>query len=142
MSDIITVTTGTAGLSGNVAADLQIYFAAKLLEVAELNTVLNQWGDKQPIPANSSRTIQFTREEKFSVPTSPTQLTEGVPPDAQGITMNQFQATAEQYGFLVRLSDLAVLTAKHPVVEKTIYLQGLYAAELYDQLINAVPCWN
>lgn len=40
-ADVITVTTGTAGTAGNVAADLQTYFSAKLLEVAELNTILD-----------------------------------------------------------------------------------------------------
>lgn len=137
-SDVITVTTGTPGTAGNVAGDLQTYFAAQLLEVAELITVLDQFGDKQPIPANSSRTIQFTREEKFTVSSSPTQLTEGVAPFATGLTVNQFQAVMQQYGFLVRLSDLAVLTAKHPIVAKTIQILGLNAAELYDQLIYNV----
>jgi len=134
-TDIVTVTTGTAGNVGNVAADLQTYFAAKLLEVAELVTILDQFGDRQPIPSNSSKTIHFVREEKFSVSAVPVQLTEGVPPDANGITMNQFEAVAEQYGFLTRISDLAELTAKHAVVERTIYLEGLHAAETYDQLI-------
>lgn len=133
--DIVTVTSGTAGNAGNVAADLQTYFAAKLLEVAELVTILDQFGDKQPIPSNSSKTIHFVREEKFTVQTTPSQLTEGIAPDANGITMNQFEAVAEQYGFLVRISDLAELTAKHTVVERTIYLEGLHAAETYDQLI-------
>jgi hypothetical protein len=40
-ADVVTVTTGTAGNAGNVAADLQTYFSAKLLEVAELNTILD-----------------------------------------------------------------------------------------------------
>ena len=44
MADIVTVTSGTAGNAGNVAADLQTYFAAKLLEVAELVTILDQFG--------------------------------------------------------------------------------------------------
>ena len=35
-ADIVTVTTGVVGNAGNVAADLQTYFSAKLLEVAEL----------------------------------------------------------------------------------------------------------
>lgn len=135
MADIVTVTSGTVGNAGNVAADLQTYFAAKLLEVAELVTILDQFGDKQPIPSNSSKTIHFVREEKFFVETTPVQLTEGVPPDANGVTMNQFEAVAEQYGFLVRISDLAELTAKHAVVERTIYLEGLHAAETYDQLV-------
>lgn len=44
-------------------------------------------------------------------------------------------AVAEQYGFLVRLSDLAELTSKHPVVQKAMYLLSLQAAETYDQII-------
>lgn len=134
-ADVVTVTTGTAGNSGNVAADLQTYFAAKLLEVAELNTILDQWGEKVAIPSNSSKTVHFVREEKFVTQKTPTQLTEGIAPDAVGLTLNQFEATAEQYGFLARLSDLAELTAKHPIVQKTMYLLSLQAAETYDQLI-------
>lgn len=40
-TDVITVTTGTAGVAGNVAASLIQYLAAQLLEVAELNMVLD-----------------------------------------------------------------------------------------------------
>jgi hypothetical protein len=40
-ADVVTVTTGTVGNAGNVAADLQTYFSARLLEVAELNTILD-----------------------------------------------------------------------------------------------------
>jgi N4-gp56 family major capsid protein len=65
-------------------------------------------------------------------------LTEGIPPDASGITINQFEAVTEQYGSLVRLSDLAELTARHNLVERTIYMLGLQAAETYDQLIYTV----
>jgi len=34
-ADVVTVTSGTIGNAGNVAADLQTYFSARLLEVAE-----------------------------------------------------------------------------------------------------------
>ena len=134
-ADVITVTSGTVGTAGNVAGDLQTYFALKLLEVAEFTTILDQFGEKEPLPANSSKTIQFSREEKFAASTSPSQLTEGLAPDATGISLNEFQAVVEQYGFLVRISDLAILTAKHPIVEKTIKLLGINAAETYDILI-------
>lgn len=133
--DVVTVTSGTAGNAGNVAADLVNYLSAQLLEVAELNTILDQPGEKVPLPSNSSKTIQFVREEKLSVSASPTQLTEGIPPDAVGITLNQFTATVEQYGTVVRISDLAELTARHPIVQRTVYVLGLQAAEIYDQLI-------
>lgn len=135
MADIITVTSGTAGNAGSTAAELITYMSAKLLEVAERNTILDQFGDKHPLPSNSSKTIRFTREEKLDVPVTPLQLTEGVAPAAQGITVNQFEATTEQYGALVILSDLAELTARHNLIERSIYILGLNAAEIYDQLI-------
>jgi len=116
---------------------MQTYFAANLLEVAELRTVLNQQGEKVPVPSNSSRTIHFVREEKFSA-TVPSQLVEGIRPDAAPMTLSQFEAVMEQYGFTVRISDLAELTAKHPIVQKTMHLLGLQSAEIYDQLIFTV----
>ena len=132
---VITGAVGTPGPAGSLASDQQTYFSAKLLEVAVLITVLDQFGDKDPIPSNSSKTIQFNRLEKLSTTTSPTQLTEGVQPDADGLTMSQFTAVAEQYGKLLRLSDLAELTSKHDVVGRALYVLGLHAAETYDILI-------
>lgn len=132
---VITGTVGTPGGAGSLASDQQIYFSAKLLEVAVFFTVLDQFGDKDPIPSNSSKTIQFNRLEKLSTTTSPTQLTEGVQPDADGLTMSQYQAVAEQYGKLLRLSDLSELTSKHDIVGRALYVLGLHAAETYDILI-------
>jgi len=136
--DVVTVVTGSTGVpgpAGSLASDQQIYFSAKLLEVAVLMTVLDQFGDKDPIPSNSSKTIQFNRLEKLTTTLSPTQLTEGVSPDAIGLQMSQYQAVAEQYGLLLRLSDLAELTSKHDVVGRALYVLGLHAAETYDILI-------
>lgn len=137
-ADVVTVTTGTVGNAGNTVAELITYMSARLLEVAELNTITDQFGEKVPLPSNSSKTIRFVREEKLAVSASPTQLTEGVPPDAIGITTNQFEAVMEQYGTVVRISDLAELTARHNIIERTIYVLGLQAAEIYDQLIYNV----
>lgn len=95
-ADVVTVTSGTAGNAGSVAADLITYLSAKLLEVAELRTILDQFGEKHPLPSNNSLTIRFVRQEKLSVSASPSQLTQGVAPDASGITLNQFEAVMEQ----------------------------------------------
>ena len=138
MSDIVTVTSGTytagvTGAEGSVAADLVTYLSAKLLEVAETVTILDQFGEKVPLPSNSSKTVRFPRQEKFSVST--TQLTEGISPDADGITMIAYEATVEQYGRVVRISDLAELTARHDMIQRTVYLLGLQLAETYDQLL-------
>jgi N4-gp56 family major capsid protein len=136
--DVISVVTGTTGVpggAGSLASDQQTYFSAKLLEVAVLMTILDQFGDKDPIPSNSSKTIQFNRLEKLATSTTPTQLIEGVSPDAIGLQMSQFTAVAEQYGIILRLSDLAELTSKHDIVGRALYVLGLQAAETYDILI-------
>jgi len=132
-ADVMTVTSGTAGNAGSTAAELITYMSSKLLDVAELVTVLDQFGEKEPLPSNSSLTIRFVREEKFA--TATTALSESIAPDAVGCTLDQFEATVSQYGFVVALSDLAELTARHAIVQRTIYLLGLQAAETYDQLI-------
>jgi N4-gp56 family major capsid protein len=134
-ADVITVTSGTAGNAGSTSAEMITYMSAKALEVAVTNTVLDQFGDRQPLPAGASKTIRFTRLEKFSVASTPTQLTEGVAPDATGVTINYVEATMEQYGFVARLSEVAELTARHPVIQLTLNRMGLNAAETYDQLI-------
>ena len=139
--DVVTVITGsvgTPGPAGSLASDQQTYFSAKLLEVAVLMTVLDQFGDKDPIPSNSSKTIQFNRLEKLATSLTPTQLVEGIMPDAVGLSMSQFTAVAEQYGLVLRLSDLAELTSKHDVVGRALYVLGLHAAETYDILIYNV----
>lgn len=41
----------------------------------------------------------------------------------------------EQYGFVVAISDLAELTAKHPIVARTMELLAIQAHEAYDYLI-------
>lgn len=137
-ADVLTVTTGTAGNAGSTAAELINFMSASMLEVAELNTVLNQFGESRPLPNNSSKTIQFTRLEKLTVAASPTQLTEGIAPDAVGLTINQFTAVVEQYGNLVRISELAELTARHPLVQEAMRRLGLWSSEVYDQLIFTV----
>jgi hypothetical protein len=42
--DVVTVSLGTAGNAGSTAAELITYMSARLLEVAEFNTILDQFG--------------------------------------------------------------------------------------------------
>lgn len=134
-ADVITVSTGTAGNAGTSVAELTTYISAKALMVAERKLIIEQFGDKQALPQGAGKTIRFNRYEKFAISTVPTQLTEGAQPDAVGVTINQFEATVEQYGLLVRLADLAEITAKHPLVQQSVQRVGTHAAETRDQLV-------
>ena len=76
--------------------------------------------------------------EKLSFTSNPVQLTEGIAPDAEGLKMNQFTATLQQFGNVVRITDVAQLTAKHPILAAAIQKLGLQAAEIRDVLIYTV----
>lgn len=137
-SDLVTVSVGTVGNAGNAQADQGVYLTAKLLEVAEFNTILDQFLEKIAVPPNQSNTCRFVRMEKLPFTSSPAQLIEGVSPDAAGLTMNQFTATLQQFGNVVRITDVAQLTAKHPILAAAIQKLGLQAAEIRDVLIYNV----
>ena len=118
-----------------VAADLQTYFAKKLLVVAEPVMVFKQFGNLEPIPANASKTISFTQYAKLGIVSSA--LTEGTAGTAATLTNSAITATINQYGAFVQITDLAELTVKHPVIQEALYLLGRQAGESIDQLIQA-----
>lgn len=121
--------------SSTLSADLQTYFAKKLLTVAEPVMVFKQFGNQEPIPANSSKTISFTQYAKLSLVSTP--LTEGTGPTATALSSSAITASINQYGAVVGITDLAELTVKHPVIQEALYLLGRQAGESIDQLIQA-----
>jgi N4-gp56 family major capsid protein len=122
--------------SVNAAVDLQTYFVGKTLSVAKGNMVLDQFAWKVKLPSASSKTARFIKYEKFASPTgTPSQLAEGITPDARQLVISNNDVVTEQYGDLVKITDVAELTVKHPIVQKGLDVLGLYAAELSDLLI-------
>lgn len=130
MSDVYTTT------AAGVDADLQTYFSKKLLRQAKWQTVLDQFGYIEKIPAASSKTISFTKYADLAVTT--TALSEGTPPDSVALSSTAITATIDQLGYVIKLTDLATLTPKHPVIQKTLELLGTQAARSRDAKINAV----
>jgi N4-gp56 family major capsid protein len=122
--------------STTLAADLQTYFSKKLLTQAKYKTVLDQFAYVENIPSSSSKTISFTQYADLSPATTP--LTEGSAPTDTALSSSAITATIDQLGAFVTLTDLAELTVKHPVVQKTTELLGVQAARSYDRTINSV----
>lgn len=130
MADVYTTT------AAGVQADLQTYFSKKLQRQAEYSTILDQFGYIENIPAASSKTISFTKYADLAVTT--TALTEGVAPDSVALSSAAITAVIDQLGYVIKLTDLAELTPKHPVVTKTLELLGTQAARSRDAKIEAV----
>lgn len=130
MADVLTTTA--AGVNN----DLQIYFSKTLQRQAQFTSVLDQFGYVENIPSASSKTISFTKYADLSVAT--TALTEGVAPDSIALSTSAITAVIDQLGAVIKLTDLAALTPKHPVVQKTLELLGTQAARSRDAKIEAV----
>ena len=125
-----------ATTSTTLSADLQTYFSKKLLKQAKYETVLDQFAYVENIPSNSSKTISFTQYADLATATTP--LTEGTAPSDTQLSSTAITATIDQLGAYVTLTDLAELTVKHPVTQKTTELLGNQAARSYDRMINSV----
>jgi N4-gp56 family major capsid protein len=118
------------------AADLQTYFADRLLVTADKDSVFKGLGMQQPIPSGSSKTISFTQYTKLAQTSAV--LTEGVTPTDTALATTAITATVDQIGAYVTLTDLVELTVKHPIVQETIALLADQAVESIDSIILTV----
>lgn len=125
----------TQGFSA-FSADAVTYIAEKTLSIAKKSVVFQQFGDKAVLPANNSKTFQYTRFDRLALPKST--LTDGTTPDNTEMSISTVTATCDQWGAYVAISDVAELTIKHPVMQKAINLMGYQAAETVDREIIVV----
>lgn len=117
----------------NFAADVSTYIAAKTLMLAKKNMVMYQLCGKAPLPKGEGRTFQYTRYERIPLPQAV--LSEGVSPDGSQMSISTVSAVMDQWGDVVSISDQAIDSIKHPVLQKAIELLAMQASELMDREI-------
>jgi N4-gp56 family major capsid protein len=115
------------------SSDVSLYIAQKVLQVALKNLVLYGLCDKAPLPKNSGRTFQYTRYERVVLPQSA--LSEGVTPGDTAMSISTVSAVMDQWGAVIPLTDQAIDSIKHPVLQKAMELAGMQAAEALDREI-------
>ncbi len=129
--DNTNVTTDT-GLSD----EMKTYYSDYLIDLAEPYLVHDQFGQKQPIPQNKGKTIEF---RKYSpLPKALTPLTEGVTPSGQKLTMSVITATVAQYGGYVELSDMLIMTAIDNNQTQAVKLLAGQAGRTLDTITREV----
>ena len=131
-ADMNTQTTGSAGLSD----EMKTYYSDYLIDNAVPKLVHDQFGQKHPIPKNGGKTIEF---RKYSpLPKLLTPLTEGVTPDGQSLTVTTIEATIDQYGGYVTISDVLELTAIDNNLVQATKLLGNQAGATLDTITREV----
>lgn len=113
------------------SANAQTYIAAQTLKRINRDVIVYGMGKKEKLPNRFSKTFQFTRYEKLALPYSA--LSEGVTPDNSTMSVSTVQAVMDQWGSYINLSDVAVITAKHPALQQGIELLAEQASETIDR---------
>ena len=127
-----TMTTAT----GTLSDEMKVYYSDYLIDNAVPKLVHDQFGQKHPIPKNGGKTIEF---RKYSpLPKLLTPLTEGVTPDGQSLTVTTVEATIDQYGGYVTISDMLQLTAIDNNMVQATKLLGNQAGASLDTITREV----
>lgn len=114
-----------------IANDIELHIRDEVLRIAQRQLVAYQFGQPLRIEKNTGVTYTATRYERLPLPFAP--LSEGVAAAGEAITIAQVSATAQQWGDLVRVTDVADMTIKHPLFKQAIRLIAIQQPETIER---------
>jgi N4-gp56 family major capsid protein len=117
--------------AGSLQGDVVAYLDKEVLPLAQKQLVVHQFGQPHRLPKGHGTTMTFTRYNRLALPFAP--LSEGVPPIAQGLTIQQVTGTAQQWGGQVTITDVAELTIFHDPFQQAKRLLGYQMAETMER---------
>jgi N4-gp56 family major capsid protein len=124
-------------VAASFSADIEAYIADETLPLTRKQLVAYQFGDPLELPEGRGTTYTATRYNRVPLPFAP--LSEGVPPIGETMTITQVNATAQQWGDKITITDVAELTIKHPLFKKATELTALQVAETLERnTFNAI----
>ena len=124
--------TGVANLS----AQNKEFYDRTLRERLLDNTIWLEDAQKKVLPRNSGDTISFRKFNSLEIPASKCELSEGVVPDPNELSMTEVKTTVKFYGDHVRLTKEVDLLAIDPVLTETVELLGEQAGTVVDNLVR------
>src|SRR3954464_15014495 len=97
--------TATGGGGVGFQSDVEAYIQEEVEPLARRQLVAYQFGKPLRLDINRGTTYTASRYERLPLPIAP--LQEGVAPSGSGLSLFQVTATAQQWGHLVRITDVA-----------------------------------
>ena len=120
--------------ASTLSEEMKTYYSDYLIDLAEPELVHDQFAQKQPIPKNGGKTIQFRKYEPLSADTGARLLSEGRTPPGQKLAMSVVEATVEQYGGYIEISDMLMLSAIDNNLLQATRLLASQAAKVLDAI--------
>lgn len=130
--ELNTNTTGDSGLT----TEMKTFYSDYLIEMADAKLVHHQFGQKKPIPKNGGKTVEFRKYDPL--PKITTELSEGITPNGQKLTVVPVTTTVKQYGGYVALTDILLMTAIDNNLAQATKLLGSQAGRTLDTLTREV----
>lgn len=122
-------------------ADVEAYIQEEVEPLARRQLVAYQFGKPLRLDINRGVTYTASRYERLPLPYAA--LQEGVAPVGESMSLSQVTATAQQWGDLVRITDVANLTIKHPLFQQAIQLVSLQMPETLERnTLNTLVAGN
>lgn len=123
-------------LSASLASDQEKYLASKLLKRSMLKLVCASVCEKIQQPQGSGSVAYFIRYKRMNLPM--VSITEGVDPANNTFSLETISVALDQWGDIVTLTDVAILTTKHPLLQTAIELLSDNAQRVIDREVQIV----
>lgn len=129
--NVNTTDSGTESLATHtLQPTMKTYYKTSLLENARNEHYFNQFGQKQPLPKNNGKKVEWRKFDTFKPALTP--LTEGVTPDGNKLNMTKIEQEIKQYGDYTTVSDRLELEAVDPVIQAATEEHGAQAGDTMD----------
>lgn len=130
------VSTSPNVTNTTITSDQRKYLHAKLLRNAYLKLVCRDICEKVTMPQGMGLTATFVRYQRMNVPQAT--ITEGIDPTNSSISIGTVTVTLDQWGDVLIVSDIALLTAAHPLTTQILKLLADNAARVMDREVQIV----
>lgn len=108
-----------------------VWIARETYRLAERNLRVGKYAKLHTLEQRMGKTLRIIRHSRLALPTGT--LTEGVPPDAVALAVQNVDVTVEQWGIVVLLTDVAEITTQHPALQVAIDRTALAMAEVLER---------
>ena len=125
-----------ATTDAGISAEMKTFYDTTLLRNAQPNLVFQQFGQKQPLPKNNGKVVEWRKFSDLAKAT--TELTEGVTPDGHKFTVSTVTATVKQYGDYTIVTDVLELTSIDPFISEATKKHAENAAKTIDTITRNV----
>ena len=108
-----------------------VWIAERMYNLVERRLQLGQWATKHTLPQRMSKTMRAVRYRRLTLPRAA--LTEGVAPEAVALAIDNVDVTVEQWGIVVLITDVGLITTKHPALTMATERTALAISEVLER---------